>query len=488
MGETIIATLNDIYCWRRPIPGHSFVGSYFGRLVLTDQRLLFFSTGSNGIRIASVLIGALGRPNTSQLDFSALSSEGSLEFALNDVYRKKSGRRWDLSSYLTVDANAGNTFAFMTRMGWNKEELAQFRDTTRKAVSGLKVVGSEPQPVPASNNVVPVPRWPSVTLALIALNILVFFCEFVSGGGRAPGLHIHWWAQVAGAIPSEVLTGRPSGSRLVPPPFTVLTSMFIHGSWPHLLGNMVYLWVCGPTVEESLGPARFLGFYLASGVVAALTHSAVALVLGDPNVPIVGASGAISGVLAAYLLLASKDGGRVAAYFLFTQVGAWFLIQVVLGAHPGVAFLAHVGGFAFGWLVIKVLRNSLRVREAAPNSMVFGSILVTSIVILMVLLVARERALNAVQPQGVVNVVRAPKTAPNYDRFKPGDCYVIGLRNGRLAGNGAIIKVLSKVPAGDYTVVDLPPEGRNVQRPMSEPEYRELEQYSFYTFRKVPCP
>lgn len=165
-----------------------------------------------------------------------------------------------------------------------------------------------------------------------------------------------------GVIPA-VLFGHlrmPPEFVVVPPVATVLTSMFLHGGWLHLAGNMLYLWVFGPRIEDRMGRIRFLWFYLACGVVAALAQ---ALPAPEVMAPMIGASGAISGVLGAYLLLFPRTQVRVLVPlgFMLTVVrlpalwvlGLWFGIQLLssLWATPGeggIAFRAHLGGFVAG--------------------------------------------------------------------------------------------------------------------------------------------
>jgi membrane associated rhomboid family serine protease len=162
-----------------------------------------------------------------------------------------------------------------------------------------------------------------------------------------------------------------------------ITSMFLHGSWDHILGNMLFLAVFGKNVEDAFGPIRYLAFYLAGGFVATMTQTAMTLLFGtsaEARVPNLGASGAIAAVLGAYFVLypSSTVLGlvvivpvRLPAWFF---LGAWFLYQLVeanfglFGASAnggGVAFFAHVGGFVFGALVALVL---LRAGQAAPQN------------------------------------------------------------------------------------------------------------------------
>jgi membrane associated rhomboid family serine protease len=171
-----------------------------------------------------------------------------------------------------------------------------------------------------------------------------------------------------GMIPA-VLFGHaelPAHLRLVAPWMTIFTSMFLHGGWLHILGNMLYLWLFGRGVETALGFPRFMALYFISGVAAAMTQ---ALVDPDSTVPMIGASGAIAGVLGAYLVLHPR-GNVVTLIWIIIFVrlvsvpavillGLWFLLQV-LGAigsqgEPGVAVWAHVGGFITGLVLVMVL-------------------------------------------------------------------------------------------------------------------------------------
>jgi membrane associated rhomboid family serine protease len=163
----------------------------------------------------------------------------------------------------------------------------------------------------------------------------------------------------------------------VPAPLTVLTSMFLHGGWMHLIGNMIYLWIFGNNVEDSMGHARFVLLYLLCGVAAALAQ---AWVQPDATVPMVGASGAISGVLGAYLLLFPHARVHVAVpigFMLHTLdlpavlvLGLWIGLQLLSSAlatpgEGGVAFFAHIGGFAAGMALIPFFKYR-RVRLFHP--------------------------------------------------------------------------------------------------------------------------
>ena len=208
----------------------------------------------------------------------------------------------------------------------------------------------------------PTSRIPVFTLLLIAVNVGVFFYQALS----SQGLEFH--VVRMGAIPYELthfttLRGLP---RLAPP-LTLLTSMFVHGSLFHLLGNMLYLWIFGNNIEDYLGKVRFVLFYLLAGLGASAAH-----VIFHPNSqsPMVGASGAIAGILGAYLVL--YPGARVLTLVLFWIVPVpaaillmlWFFGQVMnVGLGGGVAWFAHIGGFLIGVLLIS---RSRRKRPPAP--------------------------------------------------------------------------------------------------------------------------
>lgn len=215
-------------------------------------------------------------------------------------------------------------------------------------------------------------RTPVVVVALILINVAVFLYELSlqQQGGDVLGRFIYSW----GAVPVELrhLQDYPP---TIPYPIwvTAFTSMFIHGGWLHLLGNMLFLWVFGDNVEDNMGHARFAIFYLLSGV------GAVALqVLIDTTSaqPMVGASGAISGVLAAYLVLFPKGRVRVLVWLgIFVTIislpaviviGFWIVLQFISGVATvgpdtaqtgGVAYFAHIGGFVTGLVAVFLFGN-----------------------------------------------------------------------------------------------------------------------------------
>jgi membrane associated rhomboid family serine protease len=221
---------------------------------------------------------------------------------------------------------------------------------------------------------VPTRRLAVVTYGLIATNLAVWLWELSSRGTR-----IDHYAFYPCAV-SGPCTGAATGHLVWPE--GILTSMFLHASWLHVLGNMLFLWIFGNNVEDVMGRVRFLVFYLASGYAAALAQTFVTLHYagaGAASVPNVGASGAIAGVLGAYLVLL-PHARVVTLLFGFLPVpisallflGFWFLFQLWQGGfsmtHPdaggGVAFAAHVGGFVFGALTIRLfqVRAPLRPR------------------------------------------------------------------------------------------------------------------------------
>lgn len=224
-------------------------------------------------------------------------------------------------------------------------------------------------------------RFPSVTVALIVINALVFL--LLQQASEEGNPFTYAWSCVPAEIitgqdvhgPVEVvnpITGRVEGRiELERTPvsvyLTLLTSMFMHGGWAHILGNMLFLWIFGDNVEDYLGHARYVAFYIACGIFASLTHVAVTYALGqDPRIPSLGASGAISGVLGGYVLLHPQKAVTVILFRFLTTVpawmaiGIWFLFQLIdslgmLGGQvTGVAYGAHIGGFLFGLAMVKI--------------------------------------------------------------------------------------------------------------------------------------
>lgn len=202
---------------------------------------------------------------------------------------------------------------------------------------------------------------PVVNNALILANVVVFLYEFLLSD-RGLVEFIYRW----GAVPRQIADG------LELP--TLLTSMFLHGGWLHLIGNMLFLWVFGDNVEDTMGHLGYLTFYLLTGVAAALAQVAIS---PASEVPLVGASGAISGVLGAYIVLFPRGKIRTAflIYFIplvflvpaWIQIGIWIVLQFVNGLASlgvrtqetggGVAYFAHIGGFIAGVALVWVFKD-----------------------------------------------------------------------------------------------------------------------------------
>jgi membrane associated rhomboid family serine protease len=215
--------------------------------------------------------------------------------------------------------------------------------------------------LPLRDNV-PTRKRPWITYGLIVANVLVWVLyQLPDLQGSVDELAYHS-CEVVGEC-AQVGQGWA---------LTALTSMFMHGGWEHLLGNMLFLWIFGNNVEDSLGHARYLVFYLAGGFAATALQTFVTLSVAsgaDATIPNLGASGAVSAVLGAYLVL--LPGARVLTLILFALrevpailfLGLWFVFQLVAGGASlgqpqsggGVAFFAHVGGFVFGALLVKLV-------------------------------------------------------------------------------------------------------------------------------------
>ena len=228
----------------------------------------------------------------------------------------------------------------------------------------------------------PTELFPVFTLLLIAVNVAVWF--LIQGAGMSMEA-LEQSVCTYGAIPAEI-TGRagtlPESLRGYGPPCptggltwgAAVTSMFLHGGWMHLIGNMWFLWIFGNNVEDSMGRLRFLLFYLLTGLAATAAH-----IFTSPGslIPMVGASGAISGIMGAYLVLYPRV--RVYTLFFFfifirviplpawIMLVYWFALQLLMGAYTpadggGVAFWAHVGGFVAGLVLVKLFENRQLVR------------------------------------------------------------------------------------------------------------------------------
>jgi membrane associated rhomboid family serine protease len=200
-------------------------------------------------------------------------------------------------------------------------------------------------------------RFPLVTGAIIAVNAVMFLLELTGGDA-----FINRWS----LVPADIVAGRNW--------VTILTAMFMHMGWAHILGNMLFFWVFGPEIEDVMGPVRYLLFYLLSGLAAS-----AAQVVADPTstVPNLGASGAIAGVMGAFLITYPRDRirtvlligwfARVTFLPAAILVGMWILIQLFseVGAlaglqNSGVAYMAHIGGFAFGMITARLFETRRR--------------------------------------------------------------------------------------------------------------------------------
>jgi membrane associated rhomboid family serine protease len=229
----------------------------------------------------------------------------------------------------------------------------------------------------------PTARDPIVTYLLIGLCVGAFLWQV----GQNELGHQRAILYGYGMIPAELfgLWHPPRAYQVVPAWATLVTSMFLHGGWFHLIGNMLFLWIFGNNIEDVLGRGRYLFFYLCCGVVAALTQAFSSY---GAHVPMVGASGAIAGVLGAYLLLYPNANVHVFVWIViffrivnipaWILLGLWFAMQLVSGlarapGTPGVAFWAHVGGFVSGVILVTLLRPRGLTLLQPPRSRVFAT-------------------------------------------------------------------------------------------------------------------
>jgi membrane associated rhomboid family serine protease len=198
-------------------------------------------------------------------------------------------------------------------------------------------------------------RWPVVTVGLIALNAWAFWLELEYGRRFVYGHSV---------IPARIAAGHGWG--------TILTAMFLHAGWLHIIGNMVFFWAFGPAMEDAMGRVRFLAFYLVGGVVA---MTAQVLAMPTSRVPNLGASGAIAAVMGAFIVIYPRDRIKTAIWLLLfvrmtyipavLLIGVWFVMQLfsagaVAGTVQGggVAYMAHVGGFLFGVVTGRLWKRS----------------------------------------------------------------------------------------------------------------------------------
>ena len=206
---------------------------------------------------------------------------------------------------------------------------------------------------------------PVITVSIIAINVFVFVLELLGGDP-----FVQQWS----VVPATIVAGQ----RWV----TILTAMFMHGGWMHIIGNMVFLWAFGPEIEDAMGPLRFLAFYLLGGVVAFLAQVAA---ISSSTVPNLGASGAIASVMGGFIITYPRDQIRtllLIGWFVDVTVipaavliGIWFLIQLfsqvgsVVAAQSGggVAYMAHVGGFIFGAITARFFEDPRRIAAQTRN-------------------------------------------------------------------------------------------------------------------------
>jgi membrane associated rhomboid family serine protease len=204
-------------------------------------------------------------------------------------------------------------------------------------------------------------RLPVVTAGIIVVNVFVFLLELMRGDA-----FVMQWS----AIPAQIISGHHW--------ITVFTAMFMHGSWSHIIGNMIFLWAFGPEIEDAMGRGRYLVFYLAGGLVAMLAQIAADT---HSTVPNLGASGAIAAVMGAFIVTYPRDRIKAVLFILIfvritfipaaLLIGFWFLTQLIhAGAIAqvqtgGVAYLAHVGGFVFGAITARLFESSRQTLDRA---------------------------------------------------------------------------------------------------------------------------
>ena len=206
---------------------------------------------------------------------------------------------------------------------------------------------------------------PAITVSIIAINVFVFVLELLGGDP-----FVQQWS----VVPATIVAGQ----RWV----TILTAMFMHGGWMHIIGNMVFLWAFGPEIEDAMGPVRYVAFYLLGGVVAFLAQVAA---MSSSTVPNLGASGAIAAVMGGFIVTYPRDQIRtllLIGWFVDVTVipaavliGIWFLIQLfsqvgsVVAAQSGggVAYMAHVGGFIFGAITARFFEDPRRIAAQTRN-------------------------------------------------------------------------------------------------------------------------
>jgi len=214
----------------------------------------------------------------------------------------------------------------------------------------------------------PITITPVVTWALIAINVLVFFYQVSLGPNDGQRFVFQF-----GAIPAVIVGERdlPVGLAVIPSEMSLFTSMFLHGGWMHLIGNMWFLWIFGNNIEEAMGHFRFIVFYVLCGFLASASHI---FAYPDSVIPTIGASGAIAGSLGAYIMLYPRARVWTLIFLFFfvrllyipawVVLGGWVFLQFLNGSMAagtqdsgGIAFWAHVGGFIAGVLLVGVFKK-----------------------------------------------------------------------------------------------------------------------------------
>ncbi|MBI3398875.1 MAG: rhomboid family intramembrane serine protease [Deltaproteobacteria bacterium] len=210
----------------------------------------------------------------------------------------------------------------------------------------------------------PTRTFPFVTILIIAANILVYIYQLTLGAAAG-----EFFILRAGALPYEIthfVDIYPLA--FIPPPLTLFSAMFVHGGLLHVGGNMLYLWIFGDNIEDRLGRFRFLLFYILTGIIASLAHI---IMMPNSTLPMIGASGAIAGILGAYLVLYPRANVLTFVFLFFFVdivripaiifIGLWFLFQLLSsGAGGGIAWYAHIGGFMGGVALVKLFEKKRR--------------------------------------------------------------------------------------------------------------------------------
>jgi membrane associated rhomboid family serine protease len=232
--------------------------------------------------------------------------------------------------------------------------------------------------LPLRDNV-PTRTFPVVTVGIIVVNVIVWIWEVTGTSVQTDVIHYGYYpCEISGPCTGPALDAKISWYE------NAFTSIFMHGGWEHIIFNMLFLWIFGNNVEDALGRVRFFLWYIAGGLAATVTQTIVTLWFGstqDASIPNIGASGAIAAVLGAYLVLLPNARVLTAIFFIliFFQelpatwfLGFWFLFQLWQGgwslvqpeAGGGVAFFAHIGGFVFGVLTVRLVAKRMPLRPA----------------------------------------------------------------------------------------------------------------------------